>query len=344
MSMSSLCSETRLAAYGSVATSLALLSDRALQQALDAAEPVGSGIGGKSVLLEVAGGPVFVKRVPLTDLELRPENVHSTANLFELPMFCHYGIGGPGFGAWRELAAHAMTTNWALAGEFAGFPLMYHWRVLPDTTPLPEELADVDRVVDYWEGGAQVRRRLEEQRSSSASIALFLEYIPRNLFGWLGEQLRAGSEAADRALAMADRDLAAGIAFMNANGLLHFDAHFQNLLTDGERLYFADYGLAISSRFELAKDELAFFERHRNYDRCYAAMYTGQWLVTELFGPGRDQRESRLRAYASGQAPTGIPETAAAILTRDAPVAVAMTDFFNLLRYETRRAPYPAGL
>ncbi|WP_245649853.1 protein kinase family protein [Nocardia shimofusensis] len=342
--MSSTCAETRLAAYGSISTSLAMLSDRALQQTLDAAEPVGSGIGGESVLLEVAGRQVFVKRVPLTDLELRPENVHSTANLFELPMFCHYGIGSPGFGAWRELAAHVMTTNWALAGEFAGFPLMYHWRVLPDTTPLPQELADIERVVDFWEGGAQVRRRLEERHSSSASIALFLEHIPRNLFSWLGEQLRAGSEAADRALAMVDRDLAAGIAFMNTNGLLHFDAHFQNLLTDGERLYVADYGLAISCRFELAEDELAFFERHRNYDRCYASMYTAQWLVAELFGPGRDQRESRLRAYASGQVPLGIPKTAAAILTRDAPVAVAMTDFFNLLRYETRRAPYPAGL
>ncbi|MFC9437715.1 protein kinase family protein [Nocardia sp. NPDC057030] len=344
MSMPSPLSETRLAAYGSVSTTLALLSDRALQQALDAAELVGSGIGGKSVLLEVVGRQVFVKRIPLTDLELRPENVHSTANLFELPMFCHYGIGGPAFGAWRELAAHVMTTNWALAGEFAGFPLMYHWRVLPDTTPLPEELADVDRVVDYWGGRAQVRRRLEEQRSSSASIALFLEYIPQNLFDWLGEQLRADNAAADRALTMVDQDLAAGIAFMNANGLLHFDAHFQNLLTDGERLYFADYGLAISSRFELAENELAFFERHRNYDRCYAAMYTGQWLVTELFGPGRDQRESYLRAYASGQAASGIPQTATAILTRDAPVAVAMTDFFNLLRYETRQAPYPAEL
>lgn len=45
MSMSSLCSETRLAAYGSVSTSLALLSDHALLRALDAAEPLGSGIG-----------------------------------------------------------------------------------------------------------------------------------------------------------------------------------------------------------------------------------------------------------------------------------------------------------
>ncbi|WP_280216755.1 hypothetical protein [Nocardia neocaledoniensis] len=105
-----------------------------------------------------------------------------------------------------------------------------------------------------------------------------------------------------------------------------------------------NYGLAISSRFELANDERAFFDRHRNYDRRYVAMYTAQWLVAELFGAGRDERAARLRAYAAGRAPTGIPESAAAILTRDAPVAVAMTEFFDLLRDETRRTPYPAEL
>lgn len=46
---------------------------------------------------------------------------------------------------------HTMTTNWVLGGEYQGFPLMYHWRVLPDTAALPEELADVERVVAYWE-------------------------------------------------------------------------------------------------------------------------------------------------------------------------------------------------
>jgi hypothetical protein len=71
-------------------------------------------------LLEVAGTPVFVRRVPLTDLERRPENVRSTANLFALPVFCQYGLGGPGFGAWRELAVHTMTTNWVLTGEYEG--------------------------------------------------------------------------------------------------------------------------------------------------------------------------------------------------------------------------------
>ena len=331
----------RLAAYSAVSTSLALLSDRALAQVLDTATPIGSGIGGKSALLEIAGSRVFVKRVPLTDLERRPANVRSTANLFELPSFCHYGIGGPGFGGWRELAVHCMTTNWVLAGDYEGFPLMYHWRVVPDSTPLPEELSDVERTVAYWGGGSQVRRRIEELRDSSASIALFLEYIPQNVHQWLGEQIAARGEAADRACAMVERNLRAGISFMNARGLLHFDAHFQNILTDGRRLYFADYGLAISSRFELSKDELDFFERHQSYDRRYTAMYMSQWLVTALFGDGREEREARLHAYARGEVPTAIPETAAAILARDAPLAVVMTDFLRTLQHKSRRAPYP---
>lgn len=335
---------TRLTAFSALSTSLALLSDRALAQALDAAAPLGSGVGGKSALLELDGVPVFVKRVPLTDLERRPENVRSTANLFDLPLFCHYGIGGPGFGAWRELAVHTMTTNWVLANEYEGFPLMYHWRVLPDTTPLPEELSDIESNVEYWGGGSQVRRRIEELRDSSASIALFLEYIPHNLHQWLGEQIGAGSEATDRACAMVERTLEAGISFMNARGLLHFDAHFQNILTDGQRLYFADYGLAISSRFELSKDESAFFERHQNYDRRSTTMHMSQWLVTALFGSGRQEREARLRAYARGEVPTGAPDTAAAILARDAPTAVVMTDFFNTLMHESRQAPYPGQI
>lgn len=95
----------RLAAHGAVSASLARHSDRELRELLDAGRPLGSGIGGERVLLDVDGTPVFVKQVRLTDLERRPDNLHSTRNLFELPLFCHYGvgaIGGPGFGAWRS--------------------------------------------------------------------------------------------------------------------------------------------------------------------------------------------------------------------------------------------------
>lgn len=337
----------RLSSHSAVSTSLALFSDRDLLELVDTAVPIGSGIGGKSSLLEVAGTPVFVKRVPLTDLERRPEHVWSTANLFGMPVFCHYGVGtiaAPSFGTWRELAVHTMTTNWVLAAEHEGFPLMYHWRVLPDSTPLPEDLADIERAVAHGGGGPQVRRRIEALQQSSASVALFLEYIPQNLHQWLSAQVEAGEGAADRACAMVERELAAGIPFMNNRGLLHFDAHFENILTDGRRLYFADYGLAVSSRFELSQDEADFFDRHQTYDRCYAATYLVNWLVTALFGYQKGDRDGRyelVRAYAEGKRPTGIPVGAAAILARHAPVAAVISNFNRKFQRESRQTPYP---
>ncbi|WP_229787235.1 hypothetical protein [Actinokineospora fastidiosa] len=310
---------------------------------MDAARPLGAGIGGTSALVDVGGTPVFVKRVPLTDLERQPENVGSTANLFALPDFCHYGvglIGGPGFGAWRELAVHTMTTDWVLTQDYEGFPLMYHWRVLPHAgQALPEELADVEKAVDYWGGGAGIRARIEALRDASASIALFLEYIPHNLHDWLRAQVKAGDE---RACAMVLRELTAGTSFMNAHGLLHFDAHFQNILTDGQRLYFADYGLAISSRFTLSDEETAFFTRHQTYDRCYALTHLVTWLIVELYGYKGDDRRAFLRACARGERPTGIPPQLAEILTRHAPLAAVMTEFYRRFQLESRQVPYPA--
>ncbi|MEU1485772.1 protein kinase family protein [Streptomyces sp. NPDC005752] len=337
----------RLGTHSTVSTSLALRSDRALGELVDAAVPIGSGIGGKSALMEVAGTPVFVKRVPLTDLERQPEHVRSTANLFELPVFCQYGIGsigGPGFGAWRELAAHTMTTNWVLAAEYEGFPLMYHWRVLPDSTPLPGELADVERAVAYWGGGSQVRHRIRALERSSASVALFLEYIPRNVHQWLGTQVEGGARAAGPACDMVERNLAAGTSFMNSRGLLHFDAHFENILTDGRRLYFTDYGLAVSSGFELSRVESDFFERHQTYDRCYTSTYFVNWLVTALFGYRREDGDGRyalVRAFAEGRRPTGIPEEAAAIIARHAPIAAVMSNFTRTFGRRSRQTPYP---
>lgn len=344
MKASDMSRGTRLTAHSAVSTALAFCSDRALRSLLDAAVPLGSGIGGKSALLEIAGEPVFVKRVPLTDLERRPEHIRSTANLFELPDFCQYGvgaIGGPGFGAWRELAVHTMTTNWALAGEYDGFPLMYHWRVVPDSTPLPDELADIEKAVEYWEGSPQVRRRIEALQRSSASVALFLEYLPQNLHQWLGTQIEAGEPSTDRACVMVERELRAGISFMKDHGLLHFDAHFENILTDGRRLYFTDFGLALSSRFELSKDHRLFFDRHQSYDRHYTSSHLVNWLVAALHGYGREDREAQIRAYAQGERPTGIPAEAALILARDARRAAVMGDFYRRFQQVSRRTPFP---
>jgi thiamine kinase-like enzyme len=124
-----------------------------------------------------------------------------------------------------------------LRGDSPNFPLMYHWRVLPRASPsLPDDLADIERVVEYWQGSPQVRRRVEAINDASASVVVFLEYFAQNLNEWFSTHLT------DSACAMVERELAAGTSFMNARGLLHFDAHFENVLTDGERLYFADFG------------------------------------------------------------------------------------------------------
>lgn len=64
-----------------------------------------AGIGGTSVQIDIENITVFVKKVPITELELKPDNFMSTANIFNLPMCYQYGIGSAGFSTWRELAA-----------------------------------------------------------------------------------------------------------------------------------------------------------------------------------------------------------------------------------------------
>ncbi|WP_246149322.1 serine/threonine protein phosphatase [Nonomuraea turkmeniaca] len=333
--------------YGDVSTALALLSDRRLTQLVDDTKAIGSGIGGTSMVMDIDGVPVFAKRIPLTDLERRPENVRSTANVFSLPTYCQYGVGGPGFGAWRELAANIMTTNWVLAAQTEAFPLMYHWRVLPGSPPVADEHADVDRTVAYWEGSSAVRERLEATSSASASIVLFLEYIPLNLHDWLATQLTAGGEAFTAACTMVERRLHTDITFMNANGLLHFDGHFRNILTDGHRLYFADLGLATSPRFDLSPDEADFAAHNLSHDLGYAMMSLVNWLVTrvcEVPTPPTDGPAARndfIRRCAAGEEPAGIPAALAAIITRYAPVAAVMNDFYWDLFGESRATPYP---
>jgi hypothetical protein len=324
-----------------------LLSDRQLGRLLDDAVATGRGIGGSSAVADVAGVPVFVKRVPMTDLERSPGCVMSTANLFGLPVFCQYGVGSPGFGAWRELAANAVTTSWVLAGRTEAFPLMYHWRVLPGAPELADELADVDGAVAYWGGSAAVRERIGALAGASASIVLFLEYIPHVLPAWLGGQLARGPEAASSACAMVERGLRAGLGFMNANGLLHFDAHLGNILTDGQRLFFADLGLATSLRFELSAAESDFARRHRGHDVSYALTQLVNWLVSNVCGVaspatgGPVERNEFIRRCAAGGGAVQAPAAVAELITRYAPAAVVMNDFYWDLFGKSRATPYP---
>ncbi|MFD0267807.1 protein kinase family protein [Streptomyces sp. NPDC127106] len=335
----------RLAAYGAVATRLSLLSDRRLAGVVASAPPVGSGIGGRSAELDIDGTRVFVKRVPLTDVEIRPENVRSTANLFALPMFYQYGVGSAGFGAWRELAVHTMTTHWVLGREYEGFPLMYHWRVLPDSPPegVVDGFGGIAGAVAHWDGSQAVRARLEAIGRSSHSLVLFLEHVPQTLGTWLVEHRGAAAPVGDgSSYSWAEDALARGAAFMRSRGLVHFDAHFRNLLTDGRQIYFADFGLALSSGFELSAGEERFLSDHLAYDRHYTASHLLHHHVVDRVRGGTEA-DVFLQEWIAGRRPDGVRPEIAAIIERHARAAVVLDGFHRRLLTESKRTPFPAA-
>lgn len=331
----------RVATYSAVANRLALTSDGRLAGMVAAAEPLGYGIGGRSSILDLDGTLVFVKRVPLTDIEALPVHALSTVNLFGLPTYYQYGVGSAGFGAWRELAAHVMTTDWVLGHEYGGFPLLYHWRVLPDSAPegVAEEFGGVDAAVAYWDGSPAVRERLEAIGRSSASLVLFLEHVPHTLSAWLGEQ--RDTDSWGTTVARVRDALAEGTDFLSARGFVHFDAHFRNVLTDGRQLYFADLGLALSSDFDLSAVETTFLSDHRAYDGWYT---TSHLLRHHLFeGPRSDEEHKGfLREWIAGHRPDGIPAEVAAIISRHARTAVVLDSFHHGLVTGSKRTPFPA--
>lgn len=342
----------RTARYAQLSTALALLSDQHLTRLVDAAEPLASGIGGTTLAIELEGHKVFAKRVRLTDLERCAENRASTRNLFQLPSFCQRNVGSVGFGVWRELAAHVMTTGWVLSQQLESFPLMYHWRELEGAAaagaaPPPDELADVEGMVSYWGGSGSMGLRLEALAEAKASVVIFLEYVPWNLSAWLGQQLAAGPAAMASACAMVERGLTVDIPLMNALGLVHGDAHFDNILTDGHRIYLADLGLATSERFVLSPDESSYLHHNASLDRAYVLAKWVNWLI-QAYAPdatGVQERMALVRAIAQGHAVhhliRELPADVATIIDRHAPVAALVNDFYVRLHGESRSAHYP---
>ena len=316
----------RLQRHRAVAAVLAGLDDGALTAMLDGATALGAGIGGQTARLEVGGAPVFVKRIPLTDLERRPEHGGCTANLFGLPVCYQYGVGSTGFGAWRELATHHTTTEWVRTGVSPRFPLLHYWRILPSPPGRPPGFGG-------WDGDPAVARRLTAIGAASAAVVIFLEHLPHTLHTWLTERFDAGD--GERATAFADRELRAATEVLRAYGIVHFDAHPRNVLTDGHQIYVADYGLALDRAFSLSRAEAAFLELHRDWDRWDTQRYLVNWLCHRL-APGAD-RTSVLRSGAPG-----LPAYARQLFSRYAPAALLMNDFYDRLVAGPKTTPYPA--
>ena len=328
----------RRARHEELSALLASCIDVELAALVDAGRVGGVGVGGGSAVLDVDGTPVFAKRIPLTDRELA--HPRSTANLFDLPVFCQYGVVSPGFNAWRELAANQIVTEAVLAGGTESFPLLHHWRVLPGRSPVAAEHADVDAVVAALNGSPAVRARLEALAAATRSLVLFCEYIPHPLSDWLGEDPAGKADAVERQLSRI-------VGFLRRHELLHMDGHFGNMRTDGERIHLTDFGLATSPRFDLSAAEQEFVRRNATHDAAYAAMRLVNWLVTEVCGvavpPGGvpTARNEYVLRCAAGHVPDDVPPTVAAILNRHAPAAAKMNSFYWRLFDGDMTAEYP---
>jgi serine/threonine protein kinase len=61
-------------------------------------------------------------------------------------------------------------------------------------------------------------------------------------------------------------DLRDAATFLRERGIVHFDANFDNVLSDGEHAYLTDFGLVLDERFELAPDEASFLKQGAEYD------------------------------------------------------------------------------
>ena len=298
-----------------------------------------SGFGGKTALLDVNQVPVFVKLVPVSELELKAGNRLSTANLFRLPLYYQYGIGSVGFGVWRELAAHTVASEWVLSRQHEQFPLLYHWRIIPRSG----DDSDRTEAYDYLEHGAAVakddaaiQQRLDAIRTSRAWVAMFIEYFPTTLSEWLSEQLGADDARAGDALAFIQRHSNDAFDFMRSQRFVHFDAHFENVLTDGRRLYFGDFGLALHSGFDLAADERPFLADHAEYDRARFNASLVHTLGRAIPGSGgwREKLQKLERE------PNLLAPAALAVIRQHTPVAIYMAGLARALIETDRNARF----
>jgi hypothetical protein len=353
-------------AYNSISNTLACISNKQIEQIISSGDAMHTGIGGASLKTTINYTPVFVKKIPLTDLELQPENYMSTANIFNLPMCYQYGIGSAGFGAWRELAAHIMTTNWVITNKCYNFPIMYHWRILKDAdnkTILNKELAALDKDTAYWENNQEIHGRLKAKFLATHHIYLFLEFIPNHLCNWLSKQLSSSDGGAIDAVKLVEDQMQETNDFMNSQNFLHMDAHFKNILTDGSQLYYSDFGLSLSDKFQLSREEKEFFGKNITYDKSSGIINLLHYIITAMnknkllqktnvvqdiqedissLADDLNQFKKILNHYINGSISSKI-KPLDTIIKNYAPTAMKMDEFYHLIQKD-KSTQYPSTL
>ncbi|MCB9228230.1 MAG: hypothetical protein H6618_01325 [Deltaproteobacteria bacterium] len=323
--------------YDKIRSEINGLTKEELTGLLAKAKPIHSGIGGSSVVIEIAATPIFVKKIPITKLEIRKHNSLSTANIYNLPLYYQYGVGSAGFGAWRELRGWQIATDMVQKSECSNFPILFGHRIIEGqskTVLTVEEKQKIDSDWKYWNCSDQIRSRLEDLALSKSFLYLFLEFIPQTLFEWLGEKIKENAEEGVNACTSVLAKIPKIAASLRSKDFCHFDAHFWNLLTDGAELFLGDLGLCLSSEFDLSKNEKNFLSDHDQYDHACLILNLMHSIVAHLHGVDRwkdyiESNENNLDFHGYQQ-----------IVNELLPVAKRMHRFLTDLQ-ANKTTPYP---
>ena len=278
--------KTRVDTYYKLNTQLAYLDNKRLNSLFDSERDTQG--WGENHIIKLGNSKVFVKKIPITDLEYTHQ--FSTKNLYDLPTYYNYGVGSAGFGVFRELLMHIRTTNWVLQEAIENFPLMYHYRIMPRSG----EKVDLDRewydkYVKYWNSNENIGTYIVERTNAIYEMALFLEYIPYTFSKWFKKNVNQSDVIL--------RQIADTITFLRKNGVIHFDAHFNNILTDGHKPYLTDFGLGLDRRFDLSETERAFFRKNTHYDYGEVLLCFGEHLLSVYRSLGKRKKQQIMQKY-----------------------------------------------
>ncbi|MDZ7886628.1 MAG: hypothetical protein U5N53_28695 [Mycobacterium sp.] len=335
-------SQQRIADREMVTARLTSLTDREIRALLDCV-PARAGIGGAAQTVAIAGRPVFVKTIRLSDREV-DAGPGDTRNLFNLPHWYHYGVGegSTGFNAWREVAAHEMADDWVTHGDNPSFPMFYHWRIVKD--PAPYEIAeqDITRAVTFWQDSPEIEHRLRALAASTMVAALFIEHVPITLSSWLPHQLATNTEGINAVVTKAAKHLFAAAAHLRSRGVVHFDAHLDNVLTTCDDVIVSDFGLLAAAGFQLDSDERNMLVTHTDHDVAYcAAALTNAILGEVVTFPDAQARNDWVRVCARTGDTPGVPGSLVSMIRRLAPTATVANDFYWQLHEGNVGTPFP---
>lgn len=160
---------------------------------------------------------------------------------------------------------------------------------------------------------------------------LVLEHVPEPVLTWLLAHPEDTGEILHE-LIIAARSLASA-------GLVHFDAHLGNAVTDGNHARLADLGLAMATSFDLSDEERAFHARHHHYDVATILGSFGMICRAMIGGPmSAAELDSRIPELATNNG--ALHDEVVSCLTRFRRPVVAMVDFFDRMQQPAKSARY----